>query len=131
MRDSAARLLGCQANEVAFVSNTTSGLSIIAEAFPWQPGDNVVLASGEFPANRNSWRCLIPRGVEVRIVESEPGSDVCEIDKLLAATDARTRIVTAVGSGSSLVGDMTSMHWPMPVIGAASCCASMRFKAWE
>ena len=69
VRDSAARLLGCQSSEVAFIPNTTSGLSIIAEAFPWQPGDNVVLASGEFPANRNAWRCLIPRGVEVRIVE--------------------------------------------------------------
>lgn len=95
VRKNFARLLGCQPTEVAFVPNTTSGLSIIAEAFPWQPGDNVVLASGEFPANRNSWRCLIPRGVEVRIVESEPGSDVCGIDKLMAATDARTRIVTA------------------------------------
>lgn len=95
VRDSAAKLLGCQSSEVAFIPNTTSGLSIIAEAFPWQPGDNVVLASGEFPANRNVWRCLIPRGVEVRIVESNPGSDVCLIDRLLAATDARTRIVTA------------------------------------
>lgn len=95
VRDSAARLLGCQSSEVAFVPNTTSGLSIIAEAFPWQPGDNVVLASGEFPANRNVWRCLIPRGVEVRVVESNPGSDVCPIDRLLAAIDKRTRIVTA------------------------------------
>ncbi len=95
VRDSAARLLGGQSSEIAFIPNTTSGLSIIAEAFPWQPGDNVVLASSEFPANRNAWRCLIPRGVEVRIVESEPGTDVCEIDRLMAATDARTRIVTA------------------------------------
>jgi len=95
VRDSAARLLGCQSSEVAFVPNTTSGLSIIAEAFPWQPGDNIVLASGEFPANRNVWRCLIPRGVEVRVVESNPGSDVCPIDRLLAAIDKRTRIVTA------------------------------------
>jgi selenocysteine lyase/cysteine desulfurase len=94
VHDSAARLLGCQPSEVAFVSNTTHGLSIIAEAFPWRPGDNVVLASNEFPANRNSWRCLIPRGVEVRIVESEPGLDICPMEKLLAATDARTRIVT-------------------------------------
>lgn len=95
VRKNAARLLGCQSGEVAFVPNTTSGLSIIAEAYPWQPGDNVVLASGEFPANRNSWRCLIPRGVEVRVVESEPGTDVCETGRLMAATDARTRIVTA------------------------------------
>lgn len=95
VRESAARMLGCQSSEVAFIPNTTSGLATIAESFPWQPGDNVVLASGEFPANRNAWRCLIPRGVEVRIVESEPGSDVCTIDRLLAATDARTRIVTA------------------------------------
>ena len=114
VRESAARLLGCQSSEVAFVSNTTSGLSIIAEAFPWQPGDNVVLASGEFPANRNSWRCLIPRGVEVRVVESEPGTDVCEIDKLLAATDARTRIVTV-----SWVGFVTGWRHDLDALAEA------------
>ena len=114
VRESAARLLGCQSSEVAFVSNTTSGLSIIAESFPWQPGDNVVLASSEFPANRNSWRCLIPRGVEVRIVESEPGSDVCEIDKLIAATDARTRIVTV-----SWVGFITGWRQDLDALAAA------------
>ncbi|MFM9965018.1 MAG: aminotransferase class V-fold PLP-dependent enzyme [Planctomycetaceae bacterium] len=115
VRDSAARLLGCQSSEVAFVPNTTSGLSIIAESFAWQPGDNVVLASGEFPANRNSWRGLIPRGVEVRIVESDPGTDVCEIDKLLAATDARTRIVTA-----SWVGFVTG--WRHDLDALADAC---------
>ena len=115
VRKNAARLLGCQSSEVAFVSNTTSGLSIIAESFPWQPGDNVVLASSEFPANRNSWRCLIPRGVEVRVVESELGSDVCEIDKLMAATDARTRIVTA-----SWVGFMTG--WRHDLDELADAC---------
>lgn len=114
VRESAARLLGCQSSEVAFVSNTTSGLSIIAEAFPWQPGDNVVLASSEFPANRNSWRCLIPRGVEVRIVESEPGTDVCEIEKLLAATDARTRIVTV-----SWVGFITGWRQDLDTLAEA------------
>lgn len=114
-RKSAAKLLGCQSSEVAFVPNTTSGLSIIAEAFPWQPGDNVVLASGEFPANRNSWRCLIPRGIEVRIVESEPGTDVCEINRLMAATDARTRIVTA-----SWVGFMTG--WRHDLDELADAC---------
>jgi selenocysteine lyase/cysteine desulfurase len=114
VRESAARLLGCQSSEVAFVSNTTSGLSIIAEAFPWQPGDNVVLASSEFPANRNSWRGLIPRGVEVRIVESEPGTDVCEIDKLLAATDARTRLVTA-----SWVGFITGWRHDLDALSEA------------
>ncbi|MBC7820606.1 MAG: aminotransferase class V-fold PLP-dependent enzyme [Planctomycetaceae bacterium] len=114
VRDSAARLLGCQSSEVAFVSNTTSGLSIIAEAFPWQPGDNVVLASSEFPANRNSWRCLIPRGVEVRIVESESGTDVCEIDQLLAATDARTRIVTV-----SWIGFMSGWRHDLDALAEA------------
>lgn len=115
VRESAAKLLGCQSSEVAFVPNTTSGLSIIAEAFPWQPGDNVVLASGEFPANRNAWRCLIPRGVEVRIVESNPGSDVCHIDKLMAATNAQTRIVTA-----SWVGFMTG--WRHDLDRLADAC---------
>ena len=93
VRESAAKLLNCSAAEMAFVPNTTSGVSIIAEAFPWQPGDNVVVPANEFPSNALPWRNLIVRGVEVRAVPGEIFG--CDADRLLAAADSRTRIVAA------------------------------------
>src|SRR5713101_8135691 len=80
VRQTAARLLGCTAEELAFVPNTTSGLSIIAESFPWQPGENVVLPESEFPSNVHPWRNLASRGVEIRAVPCD--IEGCDTDQL-------------------------------------------------
>src|SRR5205807_1399054 len=92
VRNLAARLLGADTDEVAFVSSTSAGIGLVAEGFPWKPGDNVVTAAEEYPANVYPWMNLAARGVEVRRVPSR-GPRV-EIDDLRAALDARTRLVT-------------------------------------
>lgn len=38
VRFSAATLLGARVSEVAFLKNTSEGISLVAEGFPWQPG---------------------------------------------------------------------------------------------
>lgn len=78
--------------DVIFVSNTTHGISLIAEGFPWQPGDNVVTAAEEYPSNLYPWMNLVRRGVEVRRVSSR-GNRI-SIDDLRAAIDERTRVLT-------------------------------------
>lgn len=92
VRQTSAKLLGCSTDEVAFVPNTTSGLSIVAEAFPWRDGDNVIVPASEFPSNILPWRELIPRGVEVRAVPCD--AEVCLPERLLAAVDSRTRLMS-------------------------------------
>jgi selenocysteine lyase/cysteine desulfurase len=81
------------AEDVCFVPNTTWGVGIVAEGFPWQPGDNVVLAAEEYPSNQYPWLNLKSHGVEVRS-HSSRGSRV-DIDDVRAATDGRTRVVAA------------------------------------
>ena len=81
------------AEDVCFVPNTTWGVGIVAEGFPWQPGDNVVLAAEEYPSNQYPWLNLKTCGVEVRTVASH-GNRV-DIDDVRSATDARTRVVAA------------------------------------
>ncbi len=93
LRGRAARLIGAQTEEIALVSNTTAGISLVAEGFPWQAGDNVVLPDNEFPSNQYPWLNLADRGVEVRRVPIEGGR--VELDRLAAACDRRTRIVSA------------------------------------
>jgi cysteine desulfurase/selenocysteine lyase len=92
VRESVARLLNCSTDEIAFVPNTTSGLSIVAESFPWQPGDNIVLPANEFPSNALPWRNLINRDVEVRAVPCDALG--CDEIRLMKATDEKTRIVS-------------------------------------
>jgi selenocysteine lyase/cysteine desulfurase len=93
VRALAARLINAPAVEdVYFVPNTTHGIGVIAEGFPWQAGDNVVLAAEEYPANQFPWMNLAGRGVSVRKVPSR-GNRV-PLDDLAAAMDARTRVLT-------------------------------------
>jgi len=73
IRITAARMIGASPSEVAFVPNTTSGISLVAEGFPWQSGDNVVTLANEFPSNLYPWMNLESRGVETRRVAVERG----------------------------------------------------------
>lgn len=88
LRNSAARLIGAQASEIAILKNTSEGLSFVAQGLEWREGDNVVTTALEFPSNWTPWKRLEERGVECRVA-GLPVVD--EIDKVL---DDRTRLVT-------------------------------------
>jgi selenocysteine lyase/cysteine desulfurase len=92
VRRLAGRLIGAEPLDIAFVKNTSEGIGIVAEGFPWQAGDNVVTAAEEYPANLYPWMNLADRGVELRRVSSR-GSRL-EVDDLRAALDSRTRLVS-------------------------------------
>ena len=66
----AGRLLNADPLDIAFVPSTTAGIGLVAEGFPWRPGDNVVLPEEEYPSNQYPWMNLAHRGVEVRRVPS-------------------------------------------------------------
>jgi len=110
VRRLAARLINApDPDDVYFVPNTTHGVSVIAEGFPWAPGDNVVLAAEEYPANQYPWMNLAGRGVEVRAVPSR-GSRL-SADDLRAAMDARTRVLTvsSVEFASGFCNDLDAL----------------------
>lgn len=92
VRRLAASLLNADPQDIAFIKNTSEGIGIVAEGMRWQPGDNVVTAQEEYPANLYPWLNLAERGVEVRTVPSR--GNRLAIDDIRAASDARTRIIT-------------------------------------
>jgi selenocysteine lyase/cysteine desulfurase len=106
----AARLINAaDADDVYFVPNTTHGIGVVAEGFPWQPGDNVVLPAEEYPSNQYPWMNLAARGVEVRLVPSR-GARVA-IDDIRTAVDDRTRVlaVSAVEFASGFRNDLDAL----------------------
>ena len=109
LRDLAAQLLHCDSGELCVVSNTTSGINLVAEGWPWQQGDNVVLPEGEFPSNLFPWQNQQSRGVEVRIVPRRGGE--VAIDDLMAHVDDSTRIISVswVGYASGFRIDVDSL----------------------
>jgi cysteine desulfurase/selenocysteine lyase len=91
-RRRAAILLHADPLDVAFVKNTSEGVGIVAEGFPWQVGDNVVTAQDEYPANVYPWLNLADRGVEVRRIPNRDGRIL--VDDLRNASDGHTRLVS-------------------------------------
>lgn len=92
VRHTAARMIGADTAEIALLPNTTAGINLVAEGFPWQPGDNVVTLANEFPSNIYPWMNLAARGVETRLIPVDAGR--VDLDRLAASLDGRTRIVS-------------------------------------
>ncbi len=91
VRAQTATMLAVDEAEIALARNTTEGIGLVAEGFPWREGDNVVFAANDFPSNRFAWLNLASRGVEPRAVPSQGG--IVDPAELAQACDARTRLV--------------------------------------
>ena len=91
-RDLAAKLIGAQSTEIAFVGPTSLALSFVAAALPAQPGDNIVCYADDYPSNVYPWMALAERGVEVRkLTVRELGC--IQLEDVLTKVDDRTRLV--------------------------------------
>ena len=88
LRDMVAELIAADREEIALLPSTTAGINVVAEGFPWQPGDNVVTLENEFPSNLYPWLNLESRGVETRRVPVQGGE--VELNRLADCCDART-----------------------------------------
>jgi cysteine desulfurase/selenocysteine lyase len=91
-RQTAARLIGADADEIALVTSTTSGINLVAEGLDWRRGDNVVTLDDEFPSNLYPWMHLRDFGVETRRVPTSDGR--VNYDHLADHCDERTRVIT-------------------------------------
>ena len=91
LRLNVARLIGSDADEIAFVKNASEGINLFAHSIDFQPGDNVVISDQEHAANLYPWLNLSGRGVEVRCVKSREYA--FSVDDVIALIDSRTRVV--------------------------------------
>jgi cysteine desulfurase/selenocysteine lyase len=91
-RDEAARLVRAPRQTVSIVGNTTVGLSLITAAYPFEPGDEVLVLDRCFPSAVLPWLNLRDRGVEVRLVPADPYPDV---ERALDMVTPGTRLLAA------------------------------------
>ena len=90
-REKTARFLAAERSEIAFLPSTSWALNLVARAYPWQRGDNVVGDDMEFPANSMPWKLLESTGVEYRAASNRGGR--ITVEEIAAKVDARTRVV--------------------------------------
>ena len=87
-----ANLLAARPEQVAFMRNTSDGLSTVANGLAWKPGDNIVTFRREFPSNIYPWlRLRDTHGVEVRMCEERDGR--VDEDELCSFVDQRTQLI--------------------------------------
>ena len=91
-RGLAAEMLGVEAEQIAFMRNTSDGFATIANGLTWRSGDNIVSFGREFPANFYPWRRIRDEyGVELRLCSEKDGR--VDIEELLSFIDGNTRVV--------------------------------------
>jgi selenocysteine lyase/cysteine desulfurase len=106
VRSQAAAFIGATSGEIAFVPNTSTGLSLIAEALPWQAGEAVLVPTPDFPANIYPWRHLARRGVQVVDIPRRGGRlEVADVAGRLVP-HARVLALSSVDYATGFVADL-------------------------
>lgn len=87
-----AEMLNVQAEQIAFMRNTSDGFASVANGLKWRDGANIVSFEREFPANFYPWRMVRDRfGVELRLAKECDGR--VDLDELISMIDSNTQIV--------------------------------------
>src|SRR5687768_2123527 len=89
-----APLLGCQADDLGLPHSVAQAVNMVVGGLNIKPGENVVMERWEFPSVLYPWLNERERGVEVRVLESEPeGAYRASLERVRAAIDERTRVI--------------------------------------
>lgn len=87
-----AKLLGCDAEEVALVGPTSLALSLFASGLKFRKGDNILIYHDDYPSNVYPWMALAAQGVQVRLLNTRGLGVIRPID-VLGQVDEQTKLV--------------------------------------
>ena len=111
MREQGGTILGVDSDHISLTPNTSSGLCLIAQSFPWQEGDEVLAPLGEFPSNAWPWMALERRGVTFRQVPlwdaHRAGDQAFESVPPKANDDVEARLEASIGEKTRVL----SVSW--------------------
>ncbi len=71
LHQSVARFLETSAENISLIHNTAEGLSMIASAYPFEKGDQVISYIHEYPSNYYPWALQKERGVELVLLSDQ------------------------------------------------------------
>ncbi|MDP3981399.1 MAG: aminotransferase class V-fold PLP-dependent enzyme [Chlamydiota bacterium] len=138
-RKAVADTIGARVNEIAFTTNTSTGLSLIAASIPWKEGDRVLYLEDDFPSNRYVWQNLRKKRVQAESFVLNPSEDV--LDKLNQINLKQVRLisVSAVSylDGRSFdikrIADFCHAHGILLVVDAIQAVGaiSVKMKEWD
>jgi selenocysteine lyase/cysteine desulfurase len=93
VRQLLAEMIGAHPTEIALTTGASTGLAAVAQGVDWKPGDEVLIARGEFPAHFATWLPMQEAGrLKVRIVS--PRGRFLTTDDLIDAITPSTRLIS-------------------------------------
>jgi selenocysteine lyase/cysteine desulfurase len=111
VRGLVGQLINAPPDTIALTRSTAHGMSLLAGGLDWKPGESIVGAMGEYPANVYPWMALAVRGVELR--QAKPSDGRVTVESVLTLMDERTRVVAL-----SHVGFWNGFRVDLETIGA-------------
>ncbi len=92
-RTTVANFINVRPNQIAFVANCSTAISLFAFGLPVKAGDEILISDQEYPSNRYSWHNRAKRD-QLKIVEVKSEADgSINWEKFVAAISAKTKIV--------------------------------------
>lgn len=70
-RETVARFLNTEPSKTILMKNTTEGINLIANSYPWEAGDHIVTTLLEHHSNLLPWLRLQKKGVSVTVVNPD------------------------------------------------------------
>jgi cysteine desulfurase / selenocysteine lyase len=97
-----AKLFKTEAKNISSVHNTAEGMCLIANGYPFRPGDEIISYVHEFPSNHYPWRLQEKRGVKLVLLgDHDPLGSLAAVtsprgwsmEELEAKVSSKTRII--------------------------------------
>lgn len=112
-------LLRVDASAISYTTNTAEGINLIANGYPFEPGDEVISYQHEYPSNYYPWQQQEKRGVTLRLLQDSDGGssqpagtprawDFAQLESLVSK---RTRIIALshVQYSSGFAADLATL----------------------
>jgi selenocysteine lyase/cysteine desulfurase len=110
VRAKAARLIGAEPADIAFIPSAGAALSWLMQGIDWKPGDRVLALAHEFP--NNLYYPLVWRERGVEFMEMPIHGGCFSLDEFVSLLTTRTRLVLL-----STVNYSTGLRPPLEQIG--------------
>lgn len=110
VKQSAAHILGCTHEEIAYTKNTTEGVNIICNGLPLKPGDEVITSTHEHVGNTITWLARQKRdGIVIKVFEPSTDSAQENIDRIQQLITSKTRVLS-ISHVTTSIGQILPVH---------------------
>ena len=103
-RETVARFLSAEPSKTILTKNTTEGINLIANSYPWEAGDHIVTTLLEHHSNLLPWLHLQKKGVNVTVVNPD-SMGIIDISTIENAFTEKTKLV-AITQISNVFGSI-------------------------